>query len=196
MDDFKKSAEHRISRLHVPTENELDDSIKPVIAENKRLNGYVENWLLSLALNPETLKRSLVFFESLFNPGTSQIESAEREMIALIVSAENGCAYCEAHHTKGLAREIKDPTRARRIGLGYEHVPDLTPREHAIANLATKITRDPKSVSDQDIDDLRNLGLDDKAILEVIETAAFFNFTNRISIPLKNPPEDALFDLK
>ena len=95
---------------------------------------------------------------------------------------------------KGLARELGDSIRARRIALGHEHVPDLNPREEAFADLAIKITRDPRTVTDEDIDGLRRLGLDDSEILEVIETAAFFNYTNRVAISINNIPEDKLFE--
>jgi uncharacterized peroxidase-related enzyme len=86
-------------------------------------------------------------------------------------------------HSKGLAHALNDPN----------HVPDLTPRERALADLAVKITHDPATVSDADIDRLRDLGFEDKAILEVIETAAFFNYTNRVAISINNIPEDRLF---
>lgn len=192
MDDVTKH-QLPISRLHVPDESEVDESIKPILEQSKRQSGYLENWIISLALNPGTLKRSLAYFESLFNPKEGQLDPAERELIAVVVSSENGCAYCETHHTKGLAQALNNPIRARRVAVGYDHVPDLTARERALADLAVKITRDPSTVTDEDIDGLRNLGFEDKAILEVIETAAFFNYTNRVAISINNIPEDRLF---
>jgi uncharacterized peroxidase-related enzyme len=195
MDDITRHSTSRISRLKVPEAHELDADIAGIYAQNERQHGYVENWLQSLALNPATLKRSMAFFESMFNPANSTIAASEREMIAVVVSADNGCTYCEAHHTKGLATELKDSLKARRIALGWDHVPDLSLREQGIAEMAIKVTRQPKAVNDQDMQKLRDLGLRDEEILEVIETAAFFNFTNRLAISLGNVPEDALFDL-
>ena len=182
------------SRLHIPDASELDESIRPIIEENIRQKGYVENWIIAMALNPGTLARSVAYFHSLFDPKHGKISPAERELIAMVVSSENGCAYCEIHHTKGFALATNDPQRARRIALGYDHVPDLTPRERALADLAVKVTHDPHSVSDADINALRDLGMEDSAILEAIETAAFFNYTNRVAIPMGNTPEDQLFD--
>lgn len=195
MDDVTKPQVLPISRLHVPDESEVDESVRPLLEQNKRQNGYIENWIISLALNPGTLKRAVNYFESLFNPNEGQLTLADRELIALVVSAENGCAYCATHHTKGLAHALSDPIRARRFAVGYDHVPDITPRERALADLAIKITRDPASVANSDLDRLRDLGFDDKAILEAIETAAFFNYTNRVGITINNIPEDQLFML-
>ena len=193
MDDKTKPQVLPISRLHVPDESEVDESIRPLLEQNKRQNGYLENWIISLALNPGTLKRALAYFQSLFDPNEGQLRPVDRELIAVVVSAENGCAYCETHHIKGLAHALKDPIRARRIAAGYDHVPDLSSREKALADLAIKITRDPATVTDADMDGLRSLGLNDQAILEVIETAAFFNYTNRVGISINNIPEDQLF---
>ena len=82
------------------------------------------------------------------------------------------------------------------MALGHEHVPDLTEHEEALANLAIKITRAPSEVRDRDLDALRRLDFDDAAILEAIETIAFFNYTNRVAISINNIPEDQLFDIK
>lgn len=198
MDDITKSTatpDKPVSRLRVPDENEIDESVRSIAEQNKRHRGYLEHWIRVLALNPGTLSRCFAYFESLFNPNKGSLSPAERELIAVVVSAENGCVYCETHHTRGLAHELNDPIRARRIALGHDHVPDLNPREKAFADLAVKITHDPKSVTDADLDRLRALGLDDSEILEVIEIAAFFNYTNRVGIALNNSPEDQLFKL-
>ena len=195
MDDVTRPRVLPISRLQVPDESEVDESVRPILEQNRRQSGYLQNWIISLALNPGTLKRAVAYFESLFNPNESQLTEVDRELIALVVSAENGCAYCATHHTKGLAHALKNPIRARRFAAGYDHVPDISSREHALAELAIKITRDPATVTEADLDGMRDLGFDDKAILEVIETAAFFNYTNRVAISINNIPEDQLFDI-
>lgn len=195
MTDIASRPVTRISRLHVPEESEVHESIRPLIERNRRKNGYVENWILSMALNPATLSRMLAYYDSLFDRREGQLAAAERELLALVVSAENRCSYCMTHHTKELAHELGDPIRARRIAAGHDHVPDLSDRERALADLAVKITRNPSDVTDADIDGLRLLGLADSEILEAIEVIAFFNFTNRIAISVNNVPEDQLFEI-
>ena len=195
MDDVVRRKRLPISRLHVPKESEVHESVQPLLEENRKMAGYLENWIISLALNPGTLKRAVGYFASLFDPQEGRLSLADKELLALIVSAENGCAYCEAHHTKGYAAATGDKLRARRMALGHEHVPDLDEREEALASLAIKITRDPSDVTDHDLDILRRLDFDDAEILEAIETIAFFNYTNRVAISINNIPEDQLFDL-
>jgi uncharacterized peroxidase-related enzyme len=193
MSELASPPSTRISRLRVPSESEVDESVRALIERNKRLNGYLENWIISLALNPGTLLRCVAYYESLFDPRQGRLPLVERELIALVVSAENRCSYCQTHHTKGLAHALGDPIRARRFAAGHDHVPDLSAREQALCNLAVKITHNPSTVTDADLDELRELGLDDSEILEVIETIAFFNYTNRVAIAINNIPEDQLF---
>lgn len=195
MDDIVGRKHRPISRLHVPKESEVDERVRPLLEENRRMAGYLENWIISLALNPGTLKRAVAYFASLFDPQEGRLSLVDKELLALVVSADNGCAYCEAHHTKGYANATGDALRARRMALGHDHVPDLTEREEALANLAIKITRNPSNVSDVDLDALRRLDFDDAQILEAIETIAFFNYTNRVAISINNIPEDQLFGL-
>lgn len=43
--------------------------------------------------------------------GRSGLKRAERELIAVVVSATNGCAYCVQHHAEALNSYWKDSER-------------------------------------------------------------------------------------
>lgn len=49
---------------------------------------------------------------------------------------------------------------------------------------ALKLTRDAGEIAAQDIDALRNAGLDDRAIHDAAAVTAYFNFVNRIALGL------------
>ena len=46
---------------------------------------------------------------------------------------------------------------------------------------AAKLTRTPNEVTKADVDHLRDLGLDDRAINDATQVIAFFNYINRIA---------------
>ena len=46
---------------------------------------------------------------------------------------------------------------------------------------AVKLTRTPVECSEADVAHLRALGFSDQAIFDIAETAAMFNFTNRLA---------------
>jgi uncharacterized peroxidase-related enzyme len=57
---------------------------------------------------------------------------------------------------------------------------ELTPRERALCDYASKLTREPSSMKKEDLTPLRAAGLDDRAILDLAHVVGFFAYTNRL----------------
>ena len=57
----------------------------------------------------------------------------------------------------------------------------LPPHERALLLYAAKLTREPASVGRVDLDALRAAGWDDRAILDLNQVVAYFNYVNRIA---------------
>jgi uncharacterized peroxidase-related enzyme len=113
----------------------------------------------------------------------------EREIIATVISGANRCAYCIAHHARLLGQLARDESLGHRVAADHRHVAELSPREHALADIALEVNRDPASITEADLDGLRTHGLDDHAILEAISIAAIIGATSRISSALAVPPD-------
>jgi uncharacterized peroxidase-related enzyme len=177
-----------ISRLNVPELDELDDATKKLVA----MDGGA-NWTRAMAVAPHVLRRFMTYYVDLMSPSNGRLPLRERELLAVIVSHENGCGYCTLNHTDGLAQALKDPLRAKRIANDH-HLVDLSEREEALAELAVAITRDPRSVDAEDFAYLRDLGLDDEEIAEAVEVIAWFNHSNRLAVPLGIVPDDRFFE--
>ena len=186
-----------ISRLSIPAEDEVDDRLKPMFDfDRKQHGGKVDNWLRAVSLSPATLLRASNFLGPMFDPQVGELSLAERELIAVIVSIENGCAYCEAHHLQNLAKAMGDPRRAQRFALNYRYVNDITEREKVLADMAVKLSRDAREFCDEDIERMRAAGLSDRGILEALEIASAFNYSTKLTIALHVYPQDGLFDLE
>jgi len=69
---------------------------------------------------------------------------------------------------------------ADQVAADHRHA-ELTPREHAIVDLAVKLTKTPASVDEADLERLRAQGLSDADIWDVGAVAAFFNLSNRMA---------------
>jgi uncharacterized peroxidase-related enzyme len=65
------------------------------------------------------------------------------------------------------------------------------PRLHALCAFAVKLTREPASIGQADVDALRAHGLDDAAIHDAIQVIAYFNYINRIAdaVGIEDEPE-------
>ena len=83
------------------------------IKQTKRLD-FVPNFWRVLATNPDLLEMTWSRLKALMHPEavgrTSPLDAVTREIIALAVSATNGCRYCVNSHT----------TAARKLGLNVE----------------------------------------------------------------------------
>lgn len=111
--------------------------------------------------------------------GESKMSLAEREMISVVVSAENHCLYCLVSHGAELRKLLADEVLGDRIVFDYRRA-GLKIRT-AMLDYAVKLTREPASCTPQDLDTLRTLGFSDPAIFDIAEVTAMFNFTNRLA---------------
>jgi uncharacterized peroxidase-related enzyme len=80
-----------------------------------------------------------------------------------------------------------DPTLPDRLRENWSAAaPD--DRTRAILGFAAKVTRDSHGCTPEDVERLRRHGLSDEDIFDVAETAAMFNFTNRLTSALGMVP--------
>ncbi len=175
------------ARLSAPEAGKEGASVRDLVARH-----HGENWIRALAINPETASRFTQYFEHLFRPEGARLPLRERELIAVVVSAQNGCGLCEVHHTNALGDALDDSAKARRIALDH-HLAPLTDRERALVEFALKVTVNPKDIGSPDFERLRDVGLSDPDIVEALETSAWFNHTNRIFISLGVIPDTKYF---
>lgn len=171
--------EERISWLPVPDEASLDEDLKKLFAKAKQNLGFLPNVFAAYAFRPERFRRWFNHFREIMQ-GESQLTPAEREMISVAVSAENHCLYCLVAHGADLRQALGDPIQGDRITFDYRRA-GLDERTVAMLDYAVKLTLEPAACSEQDIEKLRALGFSDEGIFDIAETAAMYNFTNRMA---------------
>src|SRR5262245_16391391 len=76
---------------------------------------------------------------------------AQAEMIALVVSATNGCGYCVAHHGPRLARALSDESLARAVARDYREA-NLAARDRVLLDCAVALSCEPAERKLEDID--------------------------------------------
>ncbi len=144
----------------------------------KRTGEPVANVLKAHSLSPETLEAHMRLYETvMFNEGA--LSRTHREMIGVVVSKANECPYCVTHHNDALLLISRDKERLARIAEDYENA-DLTTLEKRICDYAVKLTKTPYKMMEEDIQGLRDAGLDDLGIFEVNQTTAYYCYVNRI----------------
>lgn len=141
--------------------------------------GMIPNVLAAYGFAPERLRAFSQMYNALML-SDSELTKAEREMIAVVVSAENRCFYCLVAHGANLRELTGDPALADTIAANYRHAA-ITPRQRAMLDFALKITRRSAEIEEDDRAALRVVGFSDRGIWDAAEVAAFFNMSNRMS---------------
>lgn len=118
----------------------------------------------------------------------SPLTQAQAELIALVVSATNGCGYCVAHHGPRLARVLGDPALALAVARDYREA-NLPARDRVLLDAAVALTCEPSERKREDVERLREYGFGDDAILRATQITAYYNFINRVVSALGVPLE-------
>ncbi len=183
----------RIARLHVPNEDDVPAEVQELWAKPLERLGFVPNVLRVFALRPNHLLAWWAYYDELLR-GESGLTKAQREMIAVVVSATNRCHYCIVSHSAALRMLTEDPVFVEQLATGYRYA-QLDPRDRAMLDFAVKLTEEPHRCDDEDIEALREAGWNDEEIMDIAQVAAMFNFTNRLASGLGWMPNREYFSL-
>lgn len=131
--------------------------------------------------HPAGLEAAFATFRTLMDH-PEPLTLAQAEMIALVVSATNGCSYCVAHHGPKLARHVGDDL-AQAVAMDYRQA-NLPARDRVLLDMAVAITCEPAERTQADIERVREYGFSDVAIVRAVEIASYYNSINRVVLAL------------
>ena len=131
------------------------------------------------SLRPKSILMHMdLYMEIMFSK--SDLSRAQREMMAVVVSAENKCVYCFNHHGNALNKYWKSEAKVKQLINDFSAL-ELSNIDLQLCRLAVKLTADPSSEECQNINGkLKKIGLSDAAFLDATLVIAYFNFVNRI----------------
>ncbi len=163
---------------------EAPDALQPIYdaIQGRSSTGRVSHLWQAMGLDPAGLEASFAHYRTLMDDPTP-LSHAQAELIALVVSATNGCAYCVAHHGPRLARALGDEALARDVARDYREA-NLAARDRVLLDYAVALTCEPSERKLEDVERVREYGFDDAAIVRATEIAAFYNHVNRVACAL------------
>jgi uncharacterized peroxidase-related enzyme len=162
--------------------SEAEGKLAETYAALIKQRGKVSNILKVHSLNPDAMSAHLDLYMTIMF-GKSGLSRAEREAIAVVVSANNECDYCVNHHAEALRRYIKDDEVVAML-MAADGLETLEPRLSNIVRHAEKLTTAPGAMTESDLGELRAEGLSDSDILDITLVVGYFNFVNRIAVGL------------
>ncbi|HEJ7999360.1 TPA: alkylhydroperoxidase domain protein, partial [Serratia liquefaciens] len=141
--------------------------------------------------HPVLEQRTLADRAIFYTPGG--LERKDRELAATVASKVNGCIYCASVHARKAAQLSKQTDEVQRLldvlpgGILSEGQgePWRTQIDFAAALSAT-----PPQVNAGHLAALREQGLDELALLDLVQSTAFFAWANRLMLTLGEPFDD------
>ena len=173
--------DHIVKVPPLPDPEALDDATKKYFAICEEKLGLVPYVLRAYTANLEKLRNFSSFYNTLMldeeNCGLTKLE---REMISVVVASANHCYYCLVAHGQAVRQLSGDAQLGEMMVMDYR-VADLDQRQRAMLDFAWKLTISPHDIGDDDRQGLRDAGFTDHDIFDICDTAAFFNYTNRVA---------------
>jgi uncharacterized peroxidase-related enzyme len=176
-----------IVRVDLPSPEDYPDDIAGYFAKCDEKLGMRPNVLLAYTARPEKFRTFTRFYNQLMLAEDSGLSKLEREMIAVVVSSANRCYYCLVAHGQTVRQLSNDPQLGEMMVMNYR-VAELSPRQRAMLDYAWKLTKTPHDIAESDRAGLREAGFSDADIFDITDTAAFFNYTNRMAHGLDMMP--------
>lgn len=164
--------------IDLPDIDTVDEETKKRFEASKAVTGKVGETVRILATRPDIFDMTNKMVQTLLIPKTD-LDYEEKELIAIIVSIENGCSICAGEHERiakmlGVAEE-----RIREVKEGVEalYVPESRKQ---LLRFCKKAAMSSHKVIKDDFDELREAGYTDSQLLEAVAIVGYFNYINTV----------------
>lgn len=182
-----------ISRYPVPDLDDLPDDIKAKVLAIQEKVGFVPNVFLVLAHRPDELRAFFAYHDALMER-ESGLTKAEKEMIVVATSGDNGCQYCVVAHGAVLRIRAKNALIADQVAINYRKA-DITRKQRAMLDFAMKVSNDAKSICEEDFEVLHRHRFNDEDIWDIAGITALFGLSNRMANFTSMRPNDEFYDM-
>ena len=144
--------------------------------------GIVPNIFKSMATNPDILEANWKKFRATILQGN--IPRTLKEMIGVAISQANDSQYALKVHLHGLSALGMSEEVLQTLVSDFDSCP-LPVREKAVIRFGLKSATSPKSITTEDYEELKQLGLDESEIYEIVATANLFTGVNQYTDSIK-----------
>ena len=166
--------------IQIIDEDDATGELKAIYDDLTQRRGKMSNIMRVHSLHPAAMQAHMDLYLKIMFSHSGGLRRADRELIATVVSATNGCPYCVNHHAEALNCYWKDEARLEQVKQDYRTL-DLPEKTRAMLDYAVTLTETPSAVTEADVEALRQAGFSDAAILEINLITSYFNFVNRIA---------------
>jgi uncharacterized peroxidase-related enzyme len=180
------------SRFPVPPRGDLPAELRERFAAVEERSGFLPNVFAALSWRPTEAAAFFAMHDALMDKETPGLSKADRETIVVATSAANDCLYCVVAHGAILRIRARDPHLADQVAVDWRKAP-LSPRMHAVVEVAVRLATAPADVTPADLARLREHGLNEDDVWDVGAIVSFFALSNRLAHWAAIPPNDEFY---
>jgi alkylhydroperoxidase family enzyme len=167
----------------------LDEHVERMYEGDRSGQGYVAHLTRVWANSPEALGAlSYVLKNATITAG---LDNRTRALLVTACAATIRDSYCSLAFGSQLAREAGDDAAAAVID-GRDAV--LSPAERTLVRWARRVSRDPSATTEEEVDELRALGYDDRQIFAITLFVALRLAFSTVNDALGATPDAELFE--
>ncbi|MFC7047547.1 carboxymuconolactone decarboxylase family protein [Emcibacter nanhaiensis] len=160
-----------------------DPEIQGICDWVTEMEGEVPNHFLIEMNFPEFFKAKLGATKVLWQMGELSLE--EIQHVGIAVSKANSCSYCTAAFCTimNYGMETDEDYTKSFLANGVEVI--LDDRLKTIVSFALRVNKEMHDITDAEIDGLRQVGLTDKGIVQLVNLVSDFASYNRLNLALR-----------
>ena len=168
----------------VATDDEADEYKKAAAWAEERY-GFVPNLLKALSLRPEYFRRHVLALELLERPQTTSLSARQHAMVRALASS-----LTRGRYSADTVRQLVESTSGEnnlyeRLTEDYRQR-EWQPADQVVLHFATEVARNAYKVTEGDAQRFREVGLDNEAYVDVLNTVAlqtsFDRLTNSLGV--------------
>ncbi len=156
--------------------------LKRIYKRVKGPNDNIDNVLMIHSLRPHTLVGHMTLYKSVLHHSGNTLPKWYLEAIGVYVSHLNHCDYCVEHHSAGLKRLLNNEERSALYfeAIDKDNLNSFFDAKYLTGvNYAKKLTLELRTVNENDVKQLQQVGFTDGEILEINQVTSYFNYVNR-----------------
>ena len=156
--------------------------LKRIYKRVKGPNDNIDNVLMIHSLRPHTLVGHMTLYKSVLHHTDNTLPKWYLEAIGVYVSHLNHCDYCVEHHSAGLKRLLNNEERSALYfeAIDKDNLNSFFDAKYLTGvNYAKKLTLELRTVNENDVKQLQQVGFTDGEILEINQVTSYFNYVNR-----------------
>ncbi len=170
--------------------DEAAGGVKTMYDKDLAAQGYVANYTRAFSRRPEVLEGWL----ALKNAITSRMDPRLYELATVAAATAIRSSYCSLVHGKILATSYYPAEKVASIA-DDEAGEVLEAADAAVVRLARKVAEEAEKVTQEDVDELRDVGFSDDDVFNVILAAAARCFFSKVLDATGTLPDAVLHEI-